>query len=568
MNIRLLLAACFLLATYGTALAEPLFLSSDRNGPLGKRAEFLLEKGGPLQFREAYSAWQRGQFSPGRYAIASHGIGADPVWMHLEIINDRGRASRQVLTLGKTWMDHLHVYIVREGRVIRSWKTGDAHAATPELVAGVGYQLPLLLPQGSSHLFIRAQTADPFVLATHLRSPAQSEASERKVQFGYSLLFGYLLALICYNLMLFLGFRSRSYLYYALYLGSFIAMCLAYSGHGFSWWWPDQLAFQRFVILVLMVVYGCCGFLIASRFLQLHKRAPGVRRWVIALCAAALMLMAHFIWLGSHVDAALLAFNFVTLFSAAMVCLGVLSIRYGQREGRYFLGAAICSMLGVASTALSVRGVIPMTALTYHGVEVGMALEATLLSLALARQVRSQEDALRKAERLSRIDALTGLCNRRAFYEDAAGIWSTAVRHARPLSVIVLDIDHFKSVNDRYGHQVGDGVLVEMGELLAKSCREGDRVARWGGEEFVVLLPETTLSQACLFAERLRGAVAGRKMVAGANTLSISISLGAAERDSQLLLNELVGEADRKLYEAKQQGRNRVAPARALEVAL
>ncbi|WP_159435978.1 sensor domain-containing diguanylate cyclase [Microbulbifer donghaiensis] len=551
---------CLSLFVGGIACAQPLHITEQYGGPLGKHAGFLVERDGPLRLSQAYQAWQNGWFAPGSHPIASFGIGSRPVWMQLALHNDTSESAPRILTLGKTWMDHLHVYLLQDGRVLHAWKSGDAHAATADLVPGMGYRLPLQVPPGHSQIFIRAQTADPFVLSVSLRSARDTAAAARGVQYGYSVLFGFLVALICYNLMLYLGFRSRSYLYYALYLVSFIAMCIAYSGHGFAWWWPLEVGFQRFVILVLMVVYGCCGFLFACCFLKLGEHAPQVRRWVIATCAAALMLMTYFVGRGSQWDAALLAFNFVTFFSVAMVLLGVLSIRHGQREGRYFLGAALCSMLGVAATTLSVRGVIPMSTLTFHGVEFGMMLEATLLSLALARQMRAQKNALLHAQRLSRIDPLTGLPNRRAFREDASGIWGTAVRHGRPLSVIVLDIDHFKSVNDLHGHQFGDQALLAVSELLAGFCRKGDRVARWGGEEFVLLLPETNLVQACQVAERLRRAVANCRLAAGTATIRLSISLGAAQRNSQASLDALLCDADQKLYEAKQQGRNRVAP--------
>lgn len=564
----ILLILCLALLPSSITRAQPLHISEEYGGPLGDRASFLMESDGPLKLAQVFRAWQDGRFEPGKYAVASYGIGSPPVWVQLTLRNNTSEGVPRVLTLGKTWMDHLHVYLLQNGRVLRAWESGDGHTATAALQAGMGYQLPLQVPPGNSQIFIRAQTVDPFVLSVYLRTEAATVAAKHRVQYGYSLLFGFLLALIGYNLMLYLGFRSRSYLYYALYLVSFIAMCAAYSGHGFAWWWPGKVEFQRFVILVSMVVYSCCGFLFACCFLKLGEHAPRVRQWVIAFCAAALLLMTCFIAVGSQLDAALLAFNFITFFSVVMVLLGILSIRHGQREGRYFLGAALCSMLGVAATTLSVRGVIPMTALTFHGVEFGMTLEATLLSLALARQMRAQKDALRNAQRLSRIDSLTGLPNRRAFYEDAAGIWNTAVRHSRPISVIMLDIDYFKSVNDRFGHQCGDQVLVAIGEMLAGSCREGDQVARWGGEEFVLLLPETNLAQACQVAERLRRAVGNYRLVAGTATIELSISLGAAQRRYQSSLDELVSDADYKLYEAKQQGRNRVAPREELTFAV
>lgn len=163
-------AACVGLLLGSAALAEPLLLTGDYREPLGRQGEFLVEEGGPLKLSEAYSAWRRGDFSPGDYAIASYGIDARPVWMQLELLNSDDRPLPRVLALGKTWMDHLHVYLVQDGRVRGAWRLGDVHPATEQLVPGVGYLLPLQIPPGGSQLFIRAQTQDPSVLSVRLRA--------------------------------------------------------------------------------------------------------------------------------------------------------------------------------------------------------------------------------------------------------------------------------------------------------------------------------------------------------------------------------------------------------------
>jgi diguanylate cyclase (GGDEF)-like protein len=156
---------------------------------------------------------------------------------------------------------------------------------------------------------------------------------------------------------------------------------------------------------------------------------------------------------------------------------------------------------------------------------------------------------------------LTGLYNRRYLGEALERELSRAKRHGRPLAVIMLDVDHFKQVNDSHGHEMGDAVLHQLGHLIADATRAEDVACRFGGEEFTLVLPDTELAGARTKAELLRLAVAERLVVhAGERTLeSITISLGVAvyPRDGDTA-QALLQSADQALYEAKHKGRNRV----------
>ena len=172
-------------------------------------------------------------------------------------------------------------------------------------------------------------------------------------------------------------------------------------------------------------------------------------------------------------------------------------------------------------------------------------------------------DLVRTADEMAELamkDALTGIYNRRFFMERLDSEWKRLRRYKRPLSVLALDIDYFKSINDRYGHDVGDQVIVATAKLCASHLRESDVVARIGGEEFAVLLPETDLASAIFAAERLRAAVAGRTITTNAGPLTVTASIGVAFADwhaesAALLLKR----ADQALYVAKGGGRNCIA---------
>ena len=156
-------------------------------------------------------------------------------------------------------------------------------------------------------------------------------------------------------------------------------------------------------------------------------------------------------------------------------------------------------------------------------------------------------------------DALTELYNRRHFIEMADKEIARAMRHGRPLSLCIVDVDLFKPVNDRYGHISGDDVLRQIGALLKRQARNDDLAARIGGEEFALLLPECDAEAARVFADRLREAIAAAPFAPGGEPQRITVSIGIAEltatRDTR---PALMAAADTALYRAKSEGRNRV----------
>jgi two-component system cell cycle response regulator len=178
-----------------------------------------------------------------------------------------------------------------------------------------------------------------------------------------------------------------------------------------------------------------------------------------------------------------------------------------------------------------------------------------------AVHVKKLQDQLRRRnaelERLSRTDLLTGLFNRRHMEEELIRWHSSAVRHGEPMALVLFDIDHFKSVNDTYGHAVGDLVLREFCRHLAEGLRKGDVASRWGGEEFLVLLPRTPVAEAAGIAERVRSSVATAPIAAGGRRIPVTISGGCALGPGDGI-DAMLSQADQRLYEAKHQGRNRI----------
>ncbi len=189
--------------------------------------------------------------------------------------------------------------------------------------------------------------------------------------------------------------------------------------------------------------------------------------------------------------------------------------------------------------------------------------EAELLESIAAQMASAVAGALAydEAKRLSETDSLTGLTNRRKFFEIADHQIQQARRYGRPLSMIVVDIDDFKTVNDNYGHDVGDQVIAGVGTGIAATLRSVDVAGRFGGEEFVILLPETPLRGSVETAERLRQLRAEGPIVTSKGSINVTISGGVAQLGPGENAAQLFTRADRALLDAKQRGRNRIVVA-------
>jgi diguanylate cyclase (GGDEF)-like protein len=190
-----------------------------------------------------------------------------------------------------------------------------------------------------------------------------------------------------------------------------------------------------------------------------------------------------------------------------------------------------------------------------------LMMVGTLGLRALFRTPERQAEALRQQ---AETDALTGLRNRRSMTRDALREVYRVHRSGSPLTAIMIDLDRFKETNDRYGHEAGDAVLAAVAQVLRENLRDIDLSARWGGEEFLVLLPDTDLAVAGIVAERLRRSLADFVVAVGADHVSVTASFGVSTLcqvipGPEAALAELIRKSDQALYRAKEAGRNRVA---------
>ncbi len=229
------------------------------------------------------------------------------------------------------------------------------------------------------------------------------------------------------------------------------------------------------------------------------------------------------------------------------------------------LGLLLTCYLGLHAASHAMRPIAPLGDI---GLAIVHTFNVTVVFIMASFTARFYYRSVRRAERkladLAATDSLTGLANRRSLLALGQHVVARARRTGEPVGVLLVDIDHFKQINDRHGHDVGDRVITQVGALLAGVCREQDIASRWGGEEFLVLLPGATLEQTAQVAERVRlaapGAIAPNHAAdASGDPDRYTLSLGVTTVNPDAPFNECVARADRALYQSKAAGRNRVS---------
>lgn len=322
--------------------------------------------------------------------------------------------------------------------------------------------------------------------------------------------------------------------------------------------WVSLLMGNSLLMLAQVFVYTGC-----IRFFDL----PRHRRWPFyGLLAVA---MAAFVWLIRTDGPASLRSLVFSLFTAVMMAR-VFAALAMQRELRrdpsvlLLAAAALVAMVFFSARALILWHVGAeagvwnhrlLIASFYVGIVFSTLLVFGFLQLVQARTEGELQAAQARAEELANIDRLTGVWNRRRFESEAEREIVKATRHKQPLSLIAFDIDHFKAINDRHGHQAGDGVLTGICELILHRIRSTDALIRWGGDEFLIMAPMTCAADAEALARALCADMALRDFGAAGE---VTLSIGVAEYCPTESLETWLARADRGIYAAKANGRNQV----------
>lgn len=369
---------------------------------------------------------------------------------------------------------------------------------------------------------------------------------------------------LCFAVML----RDVTYAWYAGYILCYSLIQAVQTGfvfHPLEWTWMSGLAPIIGMSAIALSVAFASLFMI--RFCELRRHAPLLR---VAVMTLAIGMIQIVLMLCSHVplliDVAQLLLNPALMIGAALLLSATLvACARGSRQAWFFLaGWAPLLVLTALASAQANGSLAGWEWLNDASLAIG-AFEAIVLSFGLADRtlrLRLDRDTVRV---LADHDALTNVLNRRAWSERARAL--LAGGEPRPISVLFLDLDHFKLLNDRQGHHTGDRALVAVAKALAVELRPGDLLGRYGGEEFVALLDATTAQPAMQVATRLCRRVHRLEIPVDGESKWLTVSIGVAMRVDGDDLESLVERADKAMYEAKLNGRNRIClhdPAQAL----
>jgi diguanylate cyclase (GGDEF)-like protein len=379
-----------------------------------------------------------------------------------------------------------------------------------------------------------------------------------------------LFTFVLLNLYNFAMTKEAVYGYYVLYILVFIIFSFMHSGVyinlGFPNWHEGLHVLGQLTLVTLL--------LFSNEFLLLKQNYPLMNRVFYWLAAGAFIFA---LLLSQDIPYSTVASNIY--FSATLIIIvsvAVILLNRGFLGAKYYLFALVFYLPFMAIMAMNFNTLLPNTDVTRYTFLVGAFIEIFLFTMILANrykeishlneQLIEKQDELQEMKNLlekkSITDFLTGLYNRRHFVELSQQYYDTAIRYQQELSILLLDIDKFKSINDKYGHHFGDKVLRETANIIKQTLRSSDIVSRYGGEEFIVLLPETTKDKAFELAERIRQKVENNimKMENEADfrtTVSIGISAVDSNRDKNI--DESIKRADMAMYKAKQLGRNTIS---------
>ena len=594
-RLTCLLAALFVLfAAMPLAAAVPThdLVAGESSFNLSQDLRYWHDTNASAGATQAFERAREDGFAPLPGGSPAFGFQTGAYWFYVPLRNLQKDETRWLLVQEYALSDQLDVYLRHaDGRVTHD-TSGDHHPFANRFIRYRHPNFRLDLPYNEPvELLVRVQSESSMQVPLVLYTPRALAEVMRDTQFSTGIYFGIVIALFCYNLVLWLMLRDAGYFWYLLHTGAFGLVLFTLNGYGFEYLWPNS-AWLADASVPMSICLALIGMQMFSRsFLELPQRWPTGNIISLFVISFFLVLGIASIWLPYSV-ATPLASRAVLLGVLWIIAAAIMIERRGYKPARIFLLAWSLFLAGTAAFTLLAFGVLPQNFWTHNGVQIGSALEMLLLSLALGsryaglrtenirivqqaneqlernvtertRQLRTAMAQLGEANvqlrEYNRRDPLTGVYNRRHFRESLQALLEQRRDNGHPLALLLLDLDHFKTINDTYGHLAGDDCLNAVARTLEEvALPHGGLVARFGGEEFVVVLPNKPAQDALQIAEAIRARIHQSPVDSEGCTIRLSASIGvhtvAGTRSSAP--EEAIRIADEALYRAKDDGRN------------
>jgi len=435
------------------------------------------------------------------------------------------------------------------GQQWRTHKTGDRRPFAARDIAHRDLVFPVEVPaRGERVVYLRYQSQGPIDISLSLYSAPELLESLSREQLAYGIYYGCVVMLLVWSSLVFIAVRDKAFLAYFAYVGTFGLYMLIHNGLAYQYLWPESPRWGNTSLIALLNIALLAALQFSRMILRAREFTPRLDLAArgLQLIAVALLIATPLIPYAQLIVPVTLLILVSVIF---MLLLGIVNVVLGSRPARFYVLAWGSFLAGSVVFLLKTFGVLPHTFFTQNGWQIGSLLEMILLSMTLStRMVELQHQ--------SRTDSLTLLGNRRLFDDRLPTEWSLARDLQRPLSLLMLDIDHFKNYNDRHGHARGDQAIKAVAHVLRKLASKPFTACRYGGEEFTMILPGVDCAAAAALGERVRRAV--EETLQG--DLAITISAGYACLTQAPFENadKFFEAADFALYSAKEQGRNRV----------
>jgi len=555
---------------------------------LAQHADYLVDETAKLTEIDVQTPAIAAGFRPLGNRSVNLGVTSSALWLRLQVDVPREAAGRWLLVFDYAPLDRVEVFAGTQ-RLLG----GDHLPKSQQLFDHRMHVLPLELSEGQGQwIYARLQSTGNLNSTARLITPSALHQQDQRDYVIYGLCFGMLLALAAYNFLLYLVLRERAYLSYVAYSLGMIVGQVSQFGFGSQLLWPEAVFWGDKAPLV---GFGCmCMFaaMFSRDFLQTALRLPALDRLL-----KAVQIVFGLAALAAFVFSYALSLRVISVMSPVFGILAMVAAwqvrRQGQPGGDYFLLAWTILLIGGAMMALRNIGVLPSNGLTENAFIIASVVEMLLLSFALAHRIQVERRAREYAQQeviaikqtsiqdlelakrdleiavvertqalaaanlelewRAHYDSLTGLANRSLLRDRLEQAVCRAEREQRGFSLLLIDLDGFKQINDTWGHATGDRVLVHVAQQLQSNLRASDTVARLGGDEFVALLQSATDQPAALaVGEKLCEAVRQPLTIDAGQTIRIECSIGVALWDEHgYTADALLAAADRAMYRAK-----------------
>ena len=565
------LAAVQTIAASPAMAAPPMVLEGRDCYLLAPSVEILREPAGGLTLEQVQSPpWSTRFHTAQETPTLRLGISKHPVWLRFRL-NEISGNPPYFLELDSSQIQSVDAYLAKapsrpDGETAyREYFTGSSRAVHSRPVAFRTFVMPLppnMPPQEYS--YIRLANSGAMVVRPYVWSQDGLEGRINTDSYFFGIIFGVLAAMLLTNLFFYTTLRDPAYLYYVVYVLGILFFEASLYGQWDVWFELSPSINQRVPWLAAGFV-STLAALFTRSFLRTRLLTP-IYDKILKVFAGLGILEIGLAVVGSYALASQTG-HFLGLSGPIIALMvGVRAWRKGQSSARYFLMAWSVMAVALFTLALKGLGLLPQAISSTATLPLATAIESVLLSLALADRVRSlrrqREEAQqneRRFRQMSLTDELTQLYNKRFLDSRLQSEVDHTIRSAQPLSVLVLDVDHLKEFNDTYGHAAGDLVLTTVAQVMRQRLRTSDFATRSGGDEFVVILPDTNLEQARWAAERIRAGIYEHNFqLSQGPDARATLSVGAAQHQDDESPERLLERADQAMYQAKQEGKNRV----------